>query len=255
MFNLSPIKIPDLSGRTILITGAERGIGAVLAGLLTINGARVYAGVLNQPKGEWIDHLTQANILEMDVTNPNQVDDALERIKIEDGKLDALVYNAGVISPIGFIDKIKTESLIPAYEVNVLGFHRVTCSAMPLLKKSGGVVVNAGTGSATTAMEGWTAYCSSKAAARMLTLMFAKDLEKEGVQYFYLGIPPTDTEMQRVIREAGYNPISQIPKKDLVDPKVPASILAWLCSLEARKLDSVVHDVRDDFFKAKMDIT
>ena len=110
-----------------------------------------------------------------------------------------------------------------------------------------------GTGAATTPMEGWSAYCNSKAAARMLTLMFANELGDEGVQYFFLGIPPTDTAMQAEIRESGLNPISKIPKEQLVDPLVPASVLAWLCGSEARKIEEVLIDVRDDFFKSMMD--
>jgi NAD(P)-dependent dehydrogenase (short-subunit alcohol dehydrogenase family) len=101
-------------------------------------------------------------------------------------------------------------------------------------------------------MEGWAAYCSSKAAARMMTLMFAKDMESSGVQFFFLGIPPTDTDMQAEIRTAGLNPISRIARDDLVRPEVPASVMAWLCGPEARKLDEVALDVRDELFRSMM---
>ena len=150
------------------------------------------------------------------------------------------------------IDGLATDDLRAAFEVNALGLHRMTCAALPLLRASGGVVVNAGTGAATTPMEGWAAYCSSKAAARMMTLMFAQDLAGGPVQFFFLGIPPTDTVMQSEIRSAGLNPISQIPQADLVPTAVPASVMAWLCGPEARKLDEVLLDVRDDFFKSMM---
>ncbi len=252
MFDLSPIAVPDLTGRTILITGARRGIGAVLAGLMAKAGARVYAGTQGAPDPEWAAHLEGAHIITMDVTDADAVSGAVARIENEAGKLHALINNAGIIAPIGHIDTLNTEDFRMAYEVNALGLHRVTCAALPLLRQSGGVVVNAGTGAATTAMEGWAAYCNSKAAARMMTLMFAKDLHDSGVRFFFLGIPPTDTGMQAEIREAGLNPISKIPRGDLVDPTVPASIMAWLCGPEARKLTEVTIDVRDDFFKAMM---
>lgn len=252
MFDLSPIKIPDLSGQTILITGAGRGIGAVLAGKIAAKGAKVYAGVLGAPDPDWTEHLQQCTPVDLDVTDADAVASTIALIKSETGRLDALINNAGSIAPIGHIDELATESLRHAYEVNALGVHRMTCAALPLLRSSKGVVVNAGTGAATTPMEGWSAYCHSKAAARMITMMFAKELEGGDVQFFFIGIPPTDTEMQAEIRTAGLNPISKIAKADLVHPDVPASVMAWLCGPDARKLDDVILDVREEPFTSMM---
>jgi hypothetical protein len=58
--------------------------------------------------------------------------------------------------------------------------------------------------------------------------------------------------MQAEIRTAGLNPISKIAQGDLIRPEVPASVMAWLCGPEARKLDTVLLDVRDDFFRSMM---
>ncbi|ROT96325.1 SDR family NAD(P)-dependent oxidoreductase [Histidinibacterium lentulum] len=247
MFNLAPVPVPDLSGKVILVTGAGRGIGHALTELLVERGATVYAGHVDgdvAPSG--------AHGIGLDVTDQTQVDAAMLRIGEEAGRLDALVNNAGVISPIGPLRELDTDALRPAFEVNVLGVHRMTVAALPLLEKAKGVVVNAGTGAASTPMEGWTAYCSSKAGARMLSLMTAMELKETGVQVFFIGIPPTDTAMQGAIRAAGLNPISKIPQGDLVHPMVPASVMAWLCGPEARELDEVLLDVRDAFFKGMM---
>jgi len=247
MFNLAPVPVPDLTGKVILVTGAGKGIGAALVTLLVERGATVYAGHLGEqttPEG--------AHGIGLDVTDQTQVDAAMLRIREEAGRLDALVNNAGVIAPIGPLRALDTDALRPAFEVNVLGVHRMTVAALPLLEAAKGVVVNAGTGAATTPMEGWTAYCSSKAGARMLSLMAAMELADKGVQVFFIGIPPTDTAMQGAIREAGLNPISKIPQGDLVHPSVPASVMAWLCGPDARKLEEVLLDVRDDLFKGMM---
>lgn len=249
MFNLAPIPVPDLTGRTILLTGAGRGIGAHLTRLLVDHGAQVIAGIYG--KVEETALLSGSTTVSLDVTSQQQVDEALA---VLDGGLDVLVNNAGVIAPIGHAADLPTDSLRHAFDVNVLGVHRMTVSALPLLKASKGSIVNAGTGAATTPMEGWTAYCTSKAAMHMLTRLFAMELESDGVRSVFIGIPPTDTDMQGSIRQAGLNPISKIAQRDLVDPLVPASVMAWLCSDEASSRTDVIQDVRDDFFKAMMNL-
>ena len=246
MFNLHPVPVPDLSGKTILVTGAGRGIGAVLTGLLVANGANVFAGVFGDAHPDWANHLIGADVFELDVTDKQSVDCAIARTE---GGLDVLVNNAGTINPIGHVDAIDSDDFARTFDVNVVGVHRMIKAALPKLKAKKGVIINAGTGAAVTPMEGWTAYCSSKAGTRMLTQLCSMELADRGIQSFFIGIPPTDTEMQGEIREAGLNPISKIAKGDLVDPKVSASVMAWLCGPDARKLDECLLDVRDPLFQ------
>jgi NAD(P)-dependent dehydrogenase (short-subunit alcohol dehydrogenase family) len=248
MFNLAPIPVPDLSGRTVLVTGATRGIGADLVRVLVAQGAQVFAGVLGDPE----PLPGGATVFQLDVTRQADVDAALARVSAEAGRLDVLVNNAGVISPIGPLASLASDSLAPAFAVNVIGVHRMVVAALPLLRASRGTIVNAGTGAATTPMEGWTAYCTSKAGVHMLTRLLALELGPEGIQSFFIGIPPTDTAMQAEIRAAGLNPISKIPQDQLVPTAVPASVMAYLCSAEARGIDEVLLDVRQDRFKAMM---
>ena len=246
MFDLLAVPVPDLSGKTIFVTGAGRGIGAVLCGLLASNGATVFAGVPGAPEPDWAHHLTGCEVVALDVTDPTSVAQAVAHLP---GRLDVLVNNAGTISPIGHVDEIDSDALARTFDVNVTGMHRMIRAALPLLEASKGAIVNAGTGAATTPMEGWTAYCSSKAAARMLTQMCAMELSDRGIQSFFIGIPPTDTAMQDAIRGAGLNPISKIPQADLVAPEIPASVMAWLCGPEARALEDCILDTRDAFFQ------
>lgn len=249
MFNLAPIPVPSLAGKTILVTGAGRGIGAVLVHTLVERGAQVFAGFYGAAD---MGALAGAITFPLDVTDQSSVDAAVAQVTAFGGRLDVLVNNAGVIAPIGHLADLPSDALRPVFDVNVIGLHRMTVASLPLLRASRGVVLNAGTGAATTPMEGWTGYCTSKAAARMLTQMMALELGPEGIQPFFIGIPPTDTLMQGEIRSAGLNPISQIPREKLVDPLVPASVMAWLCSDAARELQEVILDVRDPLFGAMM---
>ena len=161
MFNLAPVPVPDLSARVVLVTGAGKGIGAELVRILVANGARVYAGVF---AGEAAEALPDAaTVLTLDVTKQADVEAAIARITAESGRLDVLVNNAGMITPIGPLADLASDALAPAFGVNVIGVHRMAIAALPLLRASKGVIVNAGTGAATTPMEGWTVYCATKA--------------------------------------------------------------------------------------------
>lgn len=252
MFNLAPVPVPDLSGKTILITGAGKGIGAELVRLLKAQGATVYAGVY---PAEAVEPLpADVIVLPLDVTKQADVDAAIARITAESGRLDALVNNAGIINPIGPLASLNSDALAPAFAVNVIGVHRMSVAALPLLTASQGAIVNAGTGAATTPMEGWTAYCASKAGMHMLTRMMAMELAGQGVRVHFVGIPPTDTAMQTSIRAAGLNPISKIPQEKLVAPAVPASVLAYMCADAARAITEVLLDVRQPVFTAMMDL-
>ncbi len=250
MFNLAPVEVPDLSGKVVLVTGAGRGIGAELVRILAGRGARVFAGVYPGAEAEALPE--GVTVLALDVTRQADADAAVARVAADAGRLDVLVNNAGVISPIGPLPSISPESLGAAFAVNVMGVQRMVLAALPLLKASGGAVINAGTGAATTPMEGWTAYCSTKAGMHMLTRMMEKELTPLGLRIFFVGIPPTDTDMQGVIRVSGLNPISQIPQEKLVAPAVPASCIAWLCGSFASAPPEPMLDVRQDIFTSMM---
>ncbi len=252
MFDLSPVPVPDLTGRTILVTGAGQGIGAVLAGMLAANGANVFAGAKQEVSQETADMLSATTILELDVTRTDQVQNAISTVSKTTGKLDVLVNNAGTIAPIGLVETIMPEDMLATFDTNVVGILRLIRAALPMLEQSKGTVLNAGTGAATTAMKGWTAYCTTKASARMLTLMCELELADRGIKNFFLGIPPTDTSMQEKIRASGLNPISRISQHDLIRPEVPASVMAFLCGSEACRSMPTLLDVRDDRIRHMM---
>ena len=123
---------------------------------------------------------------------------------------------------------------------------------LPFLKRARGVIVNAGSGAAFTPLEGWTAYCASKAALAMLSRVTSGNGRAAlGVQVFFLGIPPTDTGMQAKIRSSGLNRISELPQSSLNPVETPASIVAWLCSSK-RARSACLSTIGDEIFVKMM---
>lgn len=244
MSELGMMPLPDLRGRTALVTGAGRGIGRAAAELLLKAGATVCAGVR---EGESVDGAVS---LVLDVTSAASVAEAFAQIAAD--RLDILINNAGVIAPIGHVADIDAEAFASMLDVNIAGPLRITQAALPLLRKAGGVIVNAGSGAAFSPLEGWAAYCSSKAGLAMLSRVVDLENKAHRIKTFTLGIPPTDTEMQGVIRHSQLNPVSQIPQGNLVSPAIPASVMVWLCGAEARAIEELFVDVRDDRFRPLM---
>src|SRR6056297_2374995 len=92
----------SLDGQVALVTGATRGIGAEIARQLSDFGATVYAGARNLDDVEGPD----LRPIPLDVTDRDEMAEAIDRIDAEEGRLDVLVNNAGVHGPGGKLDRI-----------------------------------------------------------------------------------------------------------------------------------------------------
>jgi NAD(P)-dependent dehydrogenase (short-subunit alcohol dehydrogenase family) len=250
MNQLRPVPTEPIKGAIALVTGAGQGIGLATALSLSAAGAKVIAGYYQRPSASLPLEIDQ---ISLDVTQQSSVVSAAKLIGERYGALDILVNNAGTVAPIGHFGDLSSEDLAIAFDVNVVGTHRLVKAMLPFLKRSRGVIINAGSGAAFTPLEGWAAYCSSKAALAMLSRVIDLELASFGIKTFFLGIPPTDTAMQAKIRNSGLNKISEIPQSALNAVEVPASIITWLCSLKAREIEAILVDVRDELFVKMME--
>jgi NAD(P)-dependent dehydrogenase (short-subunit alcohol dehydrogenase family) len=159
-----------------LVTGTSRGIGAEIARQLAADhGFMVFAGARDPD-----DVAEQENVvpIELDVTDENEIYEALERIGSEVGHLDALVNNAGVYGdPIGAAD-YDLDRAHEVLEVNTFGPWRLIEAFLPLLQRSEApriVNVSSGAGQLSDMNGGRGAYRVSKAALNALTKTLAWD--------------------------------------------------------------------------------
>jgi NAD(P)-dependent dehydrogenase (short-subunit alcohol dehydrogenase family) len=175
-----------IEGKTVLVTGANRGIGRALVEEALRRGAeRVYAGT-RQP----LDHADgRVTPLALDVTNPAQIEAAVDKVE----SLVILINNAGVALR-GDLDRAVLEQHLA---VNLFGTLDVTRAFLPSLTDSRGAVVNVLSLSAVAAVPFDPNYSISKAAAFSLSQVLRALLAGQEVSVHAALPGPVDTDMTR----------------------------------------------------------
>jgi len=177
----------NIADKTILITGASRGIGRALIDEALRRGVkRVYAGT----RGPLSHADPRVTSVGLDVTSAVDIQVAAASI----GGLDVLVNNAG-IAP--YDDLSNPEVLERTFAVNLFGMLNVTRAFLPQLKRSRGAVVNHLSLVALAALPLIPAYSISKAAALNLTQSLRALLAGDGVKVHGVVLGPVDTDMNR----------------------------------------------------------
>jgi NAD(P)-dependent dehydrogenase (short-subunit alcohol dehydrogenase family) len=176
-----------IADKTVLVTGANRGLGRALVDELLSRGAkRVYAASRNGAvaSGDRVVPIT------LDVTDEAQIQRTAGQVE----SLDMLVNNAGV----SVADELSGRSALDHHlAVNLYGTLHVTRAFLPALRRSRGTVVNIISLSALAAVPVLPAYSVSKAASLSLTQSFRAQLRGEGVSVYAVLPGPIDTEMAR----------------------------------------------------------
>jgi NAD(P)-dependent dehydrogenase (short-subunit alcohol dehydrogenase family) len=220
--------------KVFIVTGASRGLGQAITSQLASLGCRVLAcarskdalsKLWNHVEGvEW----TVSDLSKLDEAQ-RLVDLALEKF----GQLDGLINNAGTIEPIQPLENSDPQAWAQAITVNLTAPALLMRAALPHLKQQRGRVVNISSGAAIKVMQGWGAYCTSKAGLLHLTTITAAEYPE--VAFFSLRPGVIDTQMQTEIRESVGMTDADREKfcglketGGLVPPEVPARSAVWL---------------------------
>jgi len=225
----------DFNGKTALITGASFGIGLATAKKMADYGATVILAARTEQKivdaaQEINSNGQKAFAVVCDVTSYSSFSEAVEFAIAKTGRLDFLVNNAGVIDPMISLVESDPEEWVQAVDVNYKGVYFGLRAALPhMLKQNSGTVVNISSGAANNALHGWSHYCSSKAAAKMLTQAADKELQGSDINVVGLSPGTVATPMMEKIREAKINPVSDLDWSVHIPPEWVAEGIAFLC--------------------------
>ncbi|MEO1322178.1 MAG: SDR family oxidoreductase [Pseudomonadota bacterium] len=185
----APSDAPDLSGKSILVTGASSGFGRLGVEYYARLGAKVFATMRNVPRPE-ADELRDLattdgldlSVIEIDVTSDEQVEAGVaEALSANEGKLDVLINNAGISvgGPIEVQDMEATELI---FDTNVFGCHRMARAALPSMRANGGgQIFNISSQLGRLIIPGFGQYSATKFALEAMSEQMAYELVPHGV--------------------------------------------------------------------------
>lgn len=224
----------------VIVTGASQGLGAAVAKWLAKVGASVVLMARSQKKLD----LTATTLAKYqgdvavfvgDVANYYHCAQCAKKAVDQFGRIDALVNNAGTVTPLQPIGSADPALWCRNIEVNLCGPFNLTQAALPELIKQKGRVINISSGAAETVIQGASAYCAAKAGLNHLTRVMAS--ENPNITAVAIRPGVVDTPMQEVLRQEGPQvmPAEQatyyqdLQKNNLLEPPdIPGRAIAWL---------------------------
>jgi len=253
--------LPDIRDKSVLITGAGRGIGKRLAIGFATAGARV--GLLARSQAE-LDlaklEIEQAggNALRLraDVRDLEQLSAAVDRMRAVFGGLDVLIAAAGVPGPIGPLLSSKAKAWNEAIEINLIGVANSCRAVLPCMmeKRSGKVILMAGHGSSYS-RPNFTAYAASKAALVRLAECLADEVADYNVQvnamipgnaYTYM----TDEILHAGEERAGRREVEEAEQVRITggeSPEKQTQLALFLASEKSNHITGKLLSVNDDW--------
>jgi 3alpha(or 20beta)-hydroxysteroid dehydrogenase len=186
-----------LEGRSVIITGGARGMGAAEAELFRSEGAQVLIADVDAERGREVAERLGEGVLyqHLDVGDPKEWDAVVQTVLASFGRLDVLINNAGVYQRASLAETTP-EIYEHHHRVNQLGVFLGLQAAMgPMRDGGGGAIVNVSSISGIRAFADQAAYATTKWAVRGLTKNAAVELAPLGIRVNSLHPGFTDTEM------------------------------------------------------------
>jgi 3-oxoacyl-[acyl-carrier protein] reductase len=241
-----------LAGRTIIVTGAARGIGLAIAQRLLADGARVMLTDLDRQAldvaaKQLADGDGSGNVRSHagDVTVSTDVDELVTATTDAWGGVDGLVNNAAIAGPAKPVWDYSEREWGQVLSINLTGIFLTTKAVLPqMIERGSGRIVNIASISGKEGNPNMAAYSTSKAAVLGFTKAVAKEVAQLGVYVNAITPAVIETEMlQQLTPEAVQYMVNKIPMGRTGQPHEVAAMVAWLCSDECSFSTGAVFDI------------
>jgi len=214
-----------MAGRVGLVTGASRGLGRVIAGVLAARGVDLVIGArdakaLGLAAGELHEQGSAVVAVAGDVTDASVRQRMIDASR-ELGGLDFVINNASELGSIGPLSRFDIPGMGRIFPVNVGAPMALVQLALPMLVRRRGLIVNVTSDAAIAAYPGWGPYGASKAALELLTRTLAVELREQGVSAVIVDPGDMRTRMHQ----------KAFPGEDISDrplPEVTIPFWQWL---------------------------
>jgi 3-oxoacyl-[acyl-carrier protein] reductase len=233
----------DVTKKTIVVTGAGRGIGRAIAGQLAQHGADIALFDLNSEDLEQTrllcaTHSVQARAYRVNVTDESEVSAAMARVVLDFGRLDGLVNNAGIVRD-SLLVKVKDGAVVArmtldqwnaVINVNLSGVFLCAreAAAQMIELGNGGVIVNISSISR-SGNAGQTNYSAAKAGVESMGVVWAKELARYGIRVASIAPGFTRTDILTAMRpEVLENLTAQVPLKRMGKPEEIAQAVRFV---------------------------
>ena len=226
-----------LAGKTVVITGAGRGIGAVMAKRMAQEGANVVVTDVLDTKGT-VEAITESGGsaigISVDVTSDDNLAAMVEATEKAFGSLDILVNNASIfaaLQPKPFM-QIDNDEFDKVMTVNARGVHQATRAVVPAMRRAGGgKIVNIASGTFYYGAPGLSHYTASKGAVIALTRCHGRELGDKNIQVN--AIAPGLTESEALQGNTGFDPARAptVQSRSIKREMLPEDLLGTLMYL------------------------
>ncbi|OTA79054.1 hypothetical protein M434DRAFT_402149 [Hypoxylon sp. CO27-5] len=226
-----------MAPKVFIVTGASRGLGLAIAQSLIQASHKVFlvARTETSLRALKMQYASSVDFVAVDLADLKVASSIIQSALEAFGKIDGIVLNHGVLSPITKISESSAEEWRRAYDINVFSSVALIKEAIPELRKSKGRVVFVSSGAAFGAYAGWGAYGTSKAALTHVCAHLA--VEESSITSLAISPGKVDTEMQKEIRDHGKNGmapeihasfVNEHESGKLLHPKRPGNVIAKL---------------------------
>jgi 3-oxoacyl-[acyl-carrier protein] reductase len=226
----------SLEGKTVLVTGASRGIGKAIATQLQSLGATVIGTATSDHGAEKIsDYLMQGGVkgkgCVLNVTDDESIASIFTMIKNEYGAIDILVNNAGITRDNLFM-RMKADEWQDIIDTNLSSVFKISKAVIrPMMKNRTGRIINIGSVVGTMGNAGQVNYATAKAGLIGFTKSLAREVASRGITVNTVSPGFIDTDMTQSLTDEQKEAIfAQVPANRLGKPEEIANAVAFLAS-------------------------